>query len=134
MPSQRGAMPGQEWHKYFLFFNDTATPEIYTLCLHDALPICLRLRVGVVAELLGRRDDPSPGLLRHTGLPVEREACRRDRYPGKPGDVAKADWPRWPAAVCRHGLPCRQGCAGLQKGPPGVRRTRRCQLPTTHLA
>src|SRR5438309_6217194 len=24
------------------FFNDTATPEIYTLSLHDALPICLR--------------------------------------------------------------------------------------------
>src|SRR5260221_1588336 len=23
----------------FLFFNDTATPEIYTLSLHDALPI-----------------------------------------------------------------------------------------------
>ncbi len=25
----------------FLFFNDTATTEIYTLSLHDALPICL---------------------------------------------------------------------------------------------
>src|SRR3989442_7621732 len=25
----------------FFFFNDTATPEIYTLSLHDALPICL---------------------------------------------------------------------------------------------
>src|SRR3990167_2585524 len=24
------------------FFNDTATPEIYTLSLHDALPICRR--------------------------------------------------------------------------------------------
>src|SRR3712207_7021400 len=34
------------------FFNDTATPEIYTLSLHDALPI-LRLRaveVDVVAD------------------------------------------------------------------------------------
>src|SRR2546430_11590370 len=34
----------------FFFFNDTATTEIYTLSLHDALPICLscakyRLRV-----------------------------------------------------------------------------------------
>src|SRR2546427_12880869 len=29
-------------HSYFLFFffNDTATTEIYTLSLHDALPIC----------------------------------------------------------------------------------------------
>src|SRR3712207_8231107 len=25
---------------YFVFFNDTATTEIYTLSLHDALPIC----------------------------------------------------------------------------------------------
>src|ERR1022692_5112104 len=26
----------------FFFFNDTATPEIYTLSLHDALPIWLQ--------------------------------------------------------------------------------------------
>src|SRR5437764_6422578 len=26
----------------FFFFNDTATTEIYTLSLHDALPICNR--------------------------------------------------------------------------------------------
>ena len=25
----------------FFFFNDTATTEIYTLSLHDALPICI---------------------------------------------------------------------------------------------
>src|SRR2546430_3520418 len=29
----------------FFFFNDTATTEIYTLSLHDALPIC-RCRAG----------------------------------------------------------------------------------------
>src|SRR3712207_6971069 len=28
-------------HLYFFFFNDTATTEIYTLSLHDALPIFL---------------------------------------------------------------------------------------------
>src|SRR2546427_12959136 len=27
----------------FFFFNDTATTEIYTLSLHDALPICMVL-------------------------------------------------------------------------------------------
>src|SRR5256885_5151259 len=34
----------------FFFFNDTATTEIYTLSLHDALPICLGFvgRVGVL--------------------------------------------------------------------------------------
>src|SRR5258705_4721121 len=28
---------------YFFFFNDTATTEIYTLSLHDALPILAKL-------------------------------------------------------------------------------------------
>src|SRR5437016_9626956 len=28
---------------YLFFFNDTATTEIYTLSLHDALPICRRV-------------------------------------------------------------------------------------------
>src|SRR3989442_6172130 len=32
---------------FFFFFNDTATTEIYTLSLHDALPISLR---GEAAE------------------------------------------------------------------------------------
>src|SRR3712207_7223879 len=32
----------------FFFFNDTATTEIYTLSLHDALPICLLDRVKMV--------------------------------------------------------------------------------------
>src|SRR5260221_4243747 len=31
-------------YSYFFFFNDTATTEIYTLSLHDALPICRALR------------------------------------------------------------------------------------------
>src|SRR2546427_6092160 len=32
----------------FFFFNDTATTEIYTLSLHDALPICDRCRAATV--------------------------------------------------------------------------------------
>src|SRR5689334_25255498 len=31
---------------YFFFFNDTATTEIYTLSLHDALPISRAARQG----------------------------------------------------------------------------------------
>src|SRR4051794_41848990 len=35
-----------DWPRpFFFFFNDTATPEIYTLSLHDALPISGRLNV-----------------------------------------------------------------------------------------
>src|SRR2546430_17721920 len=33
-------------HLFFFFFNDTATTEIYTLSLHDALPIWRSLRLG----------------------------------------------------------------------------------------
>src|SRR5258707_5980889 len=34
---------------YFFFFNDTATTEIYTLSLHDALPISIGFATTVVA-------------------------------------------------------------------------------------
>src|SRR2546426_3950339 len=36
----------------FFFFNDTATTEIYTLSLHDALPICKSAVGRLVAEQL----------------------------------------------------------------------------------
>src|SRR3712207_9255122 len=39
------------------FFNDTATTEIYTLSLHDALPICVTVRPFSSVE-------PSGGLVR----------------------------------------------------------------------
>src|SRR2546422_5475307 len=42
----------------FFFFNDTATTEIYTLSLHDALPIC--------------RSGPSP-------ITISRTSSRRSR-------------------------------------------------------
>src|ERR1043166_5631432 len=44
----------------FFFFNDTATTEIYTLSLHDALPICQR---GVEAR---ERVFQSAEFLQHT--------------------------------------------------------------------
>src|SRR5690349_24183540 len=33
---------------FSFFLNDSATPEIYTLSLHDALPICEQRSVGAV--------------------------------------------------------------------------------------
>src|SRR5258705_6955522 len=40
----------------FFFFNDTATTEIYTLSLHDALPICLgRVPLGNLIALVASR-------------------------------------------------------------------------------
>src|SRR5439155_21347041 len=48
---------------FFFFFNDTATTEIYTLSLHDALPISgsshrTRITIVVVA-IRGRSKAPS---------------------------------------------------------------------------
>src|SRR5216683_7991236 len=51
---------------YFLFFfNDTATTEIYTLSLHDALPILIAGAIAVVAvqdveigRIAGPQGDP----------------------------------------------------------------------------
>src|SRR5712664_4680660 len=51
------------------FCNDTATPEIYTLSLHDALPISPS-RIGLPRRR--HADDPQ-------GMAVERDAAGRDR-------------------------------------------------------
>src|SRR3712207_8737809 len=52
----------------FFFFNDTATTEIYTLSLHDALPIYRLVELGGGKGLDGRdggvdRDGRGDGLL-----------------------------------------------------------------------
>src|SRR5256886_5600701 len=39
----------------FFFFNDTATTEIYTLSLHDALPILIDLVGSKTSDELARR-------------------------------------------------------------------------------
>src|SRR3712207_8919591 len=50
------ARPSHLPYYLFFFFNDTATTEIYTLSLHDALPISPSTRLGDT-------------LLRQVGLP-----------------------------------------------------------------
>src|SRR5260221_14624833 len=40
-PALRLSMTTHKNNHIFFFFNDTATTEIYTLSLHDALPICI---------------------------------------------------------------------------------------------
>src|SRR2546422_2346807 len=47
----------------FFFFNDTATTEIYTLSLHDALPICLRSSAGDMRNRSGPISPLSSGTL-----------------------------------------------------------------------
>src|SRR3712207_8972069 len=43
--------------RFFFFFNDTATTEIYTLSLHDALPILDLPRVAVLHTWRYTQDD-----------------------------------------------------------------------------
>src|SRR6267154_215923 len=47
---------------FFFFFNDTATTEIYTLSLHDALPIWVLGVIGAALRRGGARDDLAPRL------------------------------------------------------------------------
>src|SRR3712207_9596653 len=65
-------LPSEFFHIIF-FFNDTATTEIYTLSLHDALPIC---RYGGLGD---------PGRVsagdRHAAGAVRRRVAPRDRPP-----------------------------------------------------
>src|SRR5579883_2131559 len=60
-PLQRFAVVQVDASRAF-FFNDTATPEIYTLSLHDALPISTGLAAGSLATGLGSSgaDIPTP--------------------------------------------------------------------------
>src|SRR5687767_16026335 len=60
---------------YFFFFNDTATTEIYTLSLHDALPISDRIAAAAVAE----RDREEARSLRTRAEPADRRRRARGR-------------------------------------------------------
>src|SRR6478609_5395540 len=84
-------------HILFFFFNDTATTEIYTLSLHDALPICdappAPRRVDPGAEGV---DDPGDLAARDRGELGEGERAARG-LPAAQGRVEQVD------AVRAHG-------------------------------
>src|SRR5258707_15244180 len=58
---------------YFFFFNDTATTEIYTLSLHDALPIFFVAGVGTGGTVTGVGQALKPRL---PGLKIDRKSTR----------------------------------------------------------
>src|SRR3712207_7466264 len=77
--------------EHFFFFNDTATTEIYTLSLHDALPISARHQVRPGPRLRprrpavrlrhrrparARRPERGPGLRRPPALRLDRKSTR----------------------------------------------------------
>src|SRR2546427_11442440 len=60
---------------FFFFFNDTATTEIYTLSLHDALPIsCTGGRPR------RRCDHPGGGAARRAAWPVQPGKTRSEEH------------------------------------------------------
>src|SRR2546429_4694732 len=68
---------------FFFFFNDTATTEIYTLSLHDALPICLLMKLlhtlllGSLLALAGCATTSSPDLASTAPAPsTDRKSTR----------------------------------------------------------
>src|SRR5258705_4682696 len=67
-------MPGS----FFFFFNDTATTEIYTLSLHDALPISTRKNVRVAPATVFKASS-SVAFRRSTLTGVSRNAASKIR-------------------------------------------------------
>src|SRR2546427_10515502 len=95
---------------FFFFFNDTATTEIYTLSLHDALPILVvglptgRMRHFSISTPLGS----ALGKLKMTCGWKSRPA---NAVAGRPG-------PSLAGGVVTHRLKRRQGSCGVRADSP----------------
>src|SRR5687768_17809884 len=63
-------------HVLFFFFNDTATTEIYTLSLHDALPIWLRRGDPRLRDARRRAHDRARVAFAARLLPADRKSTR----------------------------------------------------------
>src|SRR5256886_7327619 len=111
--------------RIYFFFNDTATTEIYTLSLHDALPISLprvvgrEARAGAYAQRVG-----GGAATHHRGAPRDEAAARRLRdgsggaRPVPRNGAPRAVLRRWrvtPHSAARV-LPSWPGPAGWQPG------------------
>src|SRR2546430_12951553 len=62
---------------FFFFFNDTATTEIYTLSLHDALPISSGSRERIRQPGSAARAGARPYTARRPGGGTRRQAVDR---------------------------------------------------------
>src|SRR5256885_16697631 len=108
---------------FFFFFNDTATTEIYTLSLHDALPISCRDVWGRGADADTPRDaglDPEMDRQSPPGLRHDDIAGRRIfRLPWRGGEqyVGEPQLAPRPARSCGdvHAI----GVAGNEARAPG---------------
>src|ERR671918_2877963 len=84
MTSSAPQSPIGFWLSRF-FFNDTATTEIYTLSLHDALPISLHRETGGAFDITSTPLSRCWGFLRREGrLPAGDEIDRARARIGMP--------------------------------------------------
>src|SRR5690242_21725642 len=60
----------------YFFYNDTATTEIYTLSLHDALPIYAEVVLHLAAQPLVRRSYLQPLPTLQTNILGDRKSTR----------------------------------------------------------
>src|SRR5258707_15123997 len=65
---------------FFFFFNDTATTEIYTLSLHDALPICRESFANAIAVRSEVDGSPALPMSLHAGHGLCASRLARDWY------------------------------------------------------
>src|SRR5436190_3682373 len=65
---------------FFFFFNDSATTEIYTLSLHDALPICHKARRGILVDVHRRADLLGDAGVHHDHPVRERHRLRSEEH------------------------------------------------------
>src|SRR2546429_9993661 len=75
----------------FFFFNDTATTEIYTLSLHDALPISLEAAEDHPGPLDGAKDDPRSRETQVIRVEFEQASSERGRNGATRREKEQAD-------------------------------------------
>src|SRR5215217_2582981 len=107
----------------FFFFNDTATTEIYTLSLHDALPIIGRGRAPIKARLMDQAVMSGIG-----NLMADEILWRTHLDPRRPADELGTDeldrlW-REMRSIIR--MSVRRGHAGISEVIPERRRDGHC--------
>src|SRR3989442_2806708 len=79
----------------FFFFNDTATTEIYTLSLHDALPISFKVTEKVLRGIESGETDvfvinfASPDMVGHTGKLDKRSEEHTSELQSRPHLVCR---------------------------------------------
>src|SRR2546429_9993985 len=76
---------------FFFFFNDTATTEIYTLSLHDALPIYFDGEPALITE---QEMDES-------GKQIETKVVEEQKAPELEDDRPIIDWSERPEVPAR---------------------------------